>query len=138
MIEGPVIGGALAAAGLALAATSDLAGTVSRYGAVFAFAVAVVAAIYSAKLRTTLEATKGSAEAWREERDAEIAKASRLSELLREAEADRRALAARTDLTELRQQIGQQHQDAMEILGAIRTALELIAAGDHGEGRNYA
>ncbi len=107
-----------------VAAANQASDQVLHWGGVIAVILAVGSGLWSVRLKTNLEAAEGSARAWEGERDAAVAKASRLEKDLIAAEADRRALAARTDLTELRAQMTEQHTALLvavkEVAAAVR------------------
>ena len=74
---------------------------------VAAVATLVAGVFVVARYREALRAKESASEAWREERDAELAKSERLAAELSEERARRVALEARPDLTKLETSLGQ-------------------------------
>lgn len=124
---GSLLGGITVVAGVVASAGDEI----THYGALAAMALGFVASVYSVKLKTTLQAAQGSADAWKDERDAAIARADRLAEAVAAAEARAHAaetrLEARPDLTALQVQMREQHSEAMQAFGGMTSALERIA-----------
>jgi len=97
-------------------------------GGIVALVSGAAGAIYTTRNRTELKASRGAASAWREERDAAIAHASRLEKELRD-EAHRRATAeAKTDITALTAQIAKNHRDMIVVLDRVAKAIVAFSA----------
>jgi len=127
---GGLIGAFSAGCSLIFAAQIGGAASSILYGTVAAMAIiaGIVSAVYGARTKTALEAAKDAASAWKEERDAEVAKAERLTEQLRTESANRKAAEARTDLTRVEAMLVDQHREALAILTAIKDTLQILAA----------
>lgn len=87
-------------------------------------------------LRAAVEAQKGSADAWKEERDAEVAKSARvelekqaLEARVAELEARVKELEAKTDLTTLAQQQTKLYESAMQEIRAAFNDLHKQSTG---------
>lgn len=107
------------------------------YSAAAAIAVVggVASAIYGAKKKAELEGARGALEvsaaaasAWKEEREAEKAKAERLEEQLREETSLRKAAEARTNIKQVEALLIDQHREALAILAAVKDTLQILAA----------
>lgn len=118
-----ILGVTSVAASMLVATAASASSTLVSGLALIAVIGGVVSAIYTARCRTLLTTERGAAKAWREERDAEAAKADRLELALRDAEAARHAAEARTDITRLEKLVTSQHTDLMAILGAVKDSL---------------
>ena len=111
--------------------SQELMGGVS----LIAIVAGVAAAIFTAKTRAQRDSYRSqvdlanqAADAWKTERDAEVAKAERLAlELRTEAQA-RIAAEARTDIRKIEQQIATNHKDALALFAGIKEVLTEIAA----------
>ena len=95
----------------------------------------VAAAIFTAKTRTErnalltqVEIEKGAAEAWKTERDAEVAKAERLAHDLRSEAAARIAAESRTDITRIEKQVVDNHAQMLENHGHV---IQLVSGLQH-------
>lgn len=129
MSGGVTFGAISALVGAASATASGAADQVVHWGGVIAILAGFVAAIYSAKLRASLQAQESAADAWKEERDAALAARERIEAQLRECEASRSELSGRTDLTELRAQMSAQHAELIGALADVAKAFRTFAGG---------
>lgn len=124
-----------------LIAANSLSENLVSAVSLIAVAGGVAAAVFTAKTRTErnvlatqLSAAEGAAEAWKLERDAEVAKAERLAADLRAESAARVAAEARTDITRIEQQVVDNHKqmlknhsDVIAMVGGLERILEQVA-----------
>ena len=86
---------------LIVGATTDVEISTGTVLQLVLITIALASVFAVSRYRAALEAQKATAEAWREERDAERSKADRLELIGAEARAKMAALEARPDMTEV-------------------------------------
>jgi hypothetical protein len=117
------VGTAVSALGVVVAVTADPSRILVGGVALIAVVGGIVAAIYATKRKAELEAANGAAAAWKEERDAEKAKADRLDLALRDEIAARQQAESRTDIRRIEKLCADNHSDVLKILKGLEDAL---------------
>lgn len=96
----------------------------------------VASAIVGARAKGSNQALRTTGQAWREERDAERAKADRLEQekaeyqlRLQRAEDEVKELRGRTDVAAYADQAHKDHLEAMSAIGGLTEAVKFLATG---------
>lgn len=127
--------------GAAIIASQALSQELTGGVALVAIVSGCAAAIFTAKTRaernalmTEVGVQRGAAEAWKTERDAEMARAERLALDLRNESAARIVAEARTDITRIEKQAVENnaqalsnHHDVLTLVAGLQSLLEQIA-----------